>query len=109
MVVDTEIDLPTEFDDYVIGRELGRGVTGRVYLAEDAMLKRPVAIKLIENTDAGARQRFLLEARAVAQIHHPNVVGIYRVGTLDSRPYFVTELVRGTSLADLDKPVPWKL
>src|ERR1043165_8152257 len=72
------------------------------------MLARPVAIKFIANLDAGARQRFLFEARAVAQIHHPNVVGIYRVGTLDSRPYFVTELVRGTSLADLHKPVPWK-
>jgi formylglycine-generating enzyme required for sulfatase activity len=103
-----EIDLPREFDDYVIGRELGRGATGRVYLAEDAILARAVAIKFIEKTDAAARQRFLLEARAVAQIHHPNVVGIYRSGMLDSRPYFVTELVRGTSLAKLTKPVPWE-
>jgi formylglycine-generating enzyme required for sulfatase activity len=104
-----EIDLPREFDDYVIGRELGRGMAGRVYLAEDAMLARPVAIKFIANLDAGARQRFLLEARAVAQIHHPNVVGIYRVGTLENRPYFVTELVRGVSLAKLDKPVTWQV
>jgi formylglycine-generating enzyme required for sulfatase activity len=103
----TEIDLPREFDDYVIGRELGRGVAGRVYVAEDTMLARPVAIKFIANLDAGARQRFLLEARAVAQIHHPNVVGIYRVGMLANRPYFVTELIRGSSLAELDKPVPW--
>jgi len=92
----------------VIGRELGRGVTGRVYIAEDAMLARPVAIKFIANLDAGARQRFLLEARAVAQIHHPNVVGIYRVGTLDNRPYFVTELVHGMSLAEVVKPMPWQ-
>jgi eukaryotic-like serine/threonine-protein kinase len=103
-----EIDLPEEFDDYVIGRELGRGVTGRVYLAEDTMLARPVAIKFITNLDAGARQRFLLEGRAAAQIHHPNVVGIYRVGALDDRPYLVTELVRGVSLAKLTKPVPWQ-
>jgi formylglycine-generating enzyme required for sulfatase activity len=102
-----EIDLPKEFDDYVIGRELGRGVAGRVYLAEDAMLARPVAIKFIANLDAAARQRFLLEARAVAQIHHPNVVDIYRIGTFENRPYFVTELVRGVSLAELDKPLPW--
>jgi formylglycine-generating enzyme required for sulfatase activity len=92
----------------VIGRELGRGVTGRVYIAEDAMLARPVAIKFVANLDAGARQRFLLEARAVAQIHHPNVVGIYRVGTLDNRPYFVTELVHGVSLAELNKPMAWQ-
>lgn len=89
----------------MIGRELGRGATGRVYLAEDAVLARPVAIKFIEKTDAGARQRFLQEARAVAKILHPNVVVIYRTGMLGSRPYFVTELVRGMSLAKLDKPV----
>jgi formylglycine-generating enzyme required for sulfatase activity len=103
-----EFDLPEEFDDYVIGRELGRGVTGRVYVAEDTMLARPVAIKFITNLDVDARQRFLLEARAVAQIHHPNVVDIYRVGALDARPYLVTELIRGVSLARLDKPVPWQ-
>ena len=105
-VTQNEIAVPQEFDDYVIGRELGRGTTGRVYLAEDAMLARPVAIKFITNLDPGARQRFLLEARAIAQIHHPNVVGIYRVGMLEGRPYLVTELVRGTSLGKLDKPMP---
>jgi formylglycine-generating enzyme required for sulfatase activity len=105
---ENEIDPPEEFDDYVIGRELGRGVTGRVYLAEDTMLARPVAIKLISNLDPAARQRFLLEARAVAQIHHPNVVAIYRVGALEDRPYLVTELIRGVSLATLAKPVPWQ-
>ena len=78
-----EIDVPREFDDYVIGRELGQGVTGKVYLAEDAMLARPVAIKFVARLDAGERQRFLQEARAIAQIHHPNVVAIYRVSTLD--------------------------
>ncbi|TMQ23869.1 MAG: hypothetical protein E6J90_09515 [Deltaproteobacteria bacterium] len=79
------MEVPREFDDYVIGRELGRGATGTVYLAEDAMLARPVAIKFIARLDPGARQRFLLEARAIAQIHHPNVVGIYRIGKVESR------------------------
>jgi formylglycine-generating enzyme required for sulfatase activity len=102
------IDVPSEFDDYVIGRELGQGVTGRVYLAEDAVLARPVAIKFIARLDAAARQRFLFEARAVAQIHHPNVVAIYRVGTLDSRPYLVTELVRGQALDQVTKPMAWQ-
>jgi len=100
-----EIDVPKEFDDYVIGRELGQGVTGKVYLAEDALLARPVAIKVIANLDAGARQRFLFEARAVAKIHHPNVVGVYRGGTVGSRPYLASELVRGSPLAKLAKPM----
>jgi eukaryotic-like serine/threonine-protein kinase len=105
---ENELELPREFDDYVVGRELGRGVTGRVYVAEDAVLARSVAIKFIADLDPGARQRFLIEARVVAQIHHPNVVAIYRVGTLQNRPYLVTELVRGVSLAELPKPVPWQ-
>src|ERR1043165_8128294 len=92
----------------LLGRELGKGVTGHVYLAEDAVLARPVAIKFIANLDAAARQRFLLEARAIAQIQHPNFLGIYRVGALGSRPYLVTELVRGAPLARLTLPVAWE-
>jgi formylglycine-generating enzyme required for sulfatase activity len=76
-----------------------------VFVAEDTVLARPVAIKLINNLDPASRQRFLLEARAVAQIHHPNVVGIYRVGTYQHRPYFVTELVRGPTLAEISRPI----
>ena len=69
------------------------------------MLARPVAIKFVADLDAAARQRFLLEARAIAQIQHPNVVGIYRVAALGSRPYLVTELVRGAPLTKLPRPV----
>lgn len=100
---------PEEFDDYVITRELGRGQMGQVYLAEDAMLARPVAIKFIAGThpDQAARQRFLMEARTAARIQHPNVVGVYRVGELDGRPYIVSELVRGTQLGELATPVTW--
>jgi eukaryotic-like serine/threonine-protein kinase len=99
---------PTEFDDYVIVRQLGRGTTGQVYLAEDAMLARAVAIKFIGvDPDPAARQRFLMEARAAAKIQHPNVVSIYRVGELGDRPYIVSELVRGTPLSDVKRPMPW--
>jgi eukaryotic-like serine/threonine-protein kinase len=97
---------PEEFDDYVIERPLGSGRMGRVYLAEDAVLARPVAVKFIVEQDAISRQRLLIEARAVARIQHPNVVAVYRVGELDQRPYLVTEFVRGRTLADLEKPLP---
>ncbi|HEU4410468.1 MAG TPA: protein kinase, partial [Polyangiaceae bacterium] len=85
--------LPTEFDDYAIVRLLGRGATGAVYLAEDRLLARQVAIKFVDAADVGdeARERFLNEARAVARVQHPNVIGIYRVGELEGRPYLVTE------------------
>jgi eukaryotic-like serine/threonine-protein kinase len=99
---------PEEFDDYVIVRQLGQGATGQVFLAEDAVLARPIAIKFIGvDPDPAARQRFLMEARAAARIQHPNVVSIYRVGELGDQPYIVSELVRGTPLSDVARPMPW--
>ncbi|MEP6861525.1 MAG: bifunctional serine/threonine-protein kinase/formylglycine-generating enzyme family protein [Deltaproteobacteria bacterium] len=99
---------PAEFDDYVIVRELGQGAMGQVYLAEDAVLARPIAIKFTgADPDPAARQRFLMEARAIARIQHPNVVAIYRVGELGDQPYIVSELVRGSSLAAVERPLPW--
>jgi formylglycine-generating enzyme required for sulfatase activity len=99
---------PDEFDDYVVLRKLGQGSTGQVYLAEDSVLARPIAIKFIgADPDPAARQRFLMEARAAARIQHPNVVSIYRVGELGDRPYIVSELVRGTALSDVARPTPW--
>src|SRR4051812_45035450 len=99
---------PEEFDDYVIVRALGRGATGQVYLAEDSVLARPIAIKFIGvDPDPAARQRFLMEARAAARIQHPNVVSIYRVGELGDRPYIVSELVRGMALSEVARPMSW--
>ncbi|MGH9886815.1 MAG: serine/threonine-protein kinase, partial [bacterium] len=104
----TGFEPPEEFDDYVILRPLGRGTTGQVYLAEDSVLARPIAIKFIgADPDPAARQRFLMEARAAARIQHPNVVSTYRVGELGDRPYIVSELVRGTALSDVARPMPW--
>jgi eukaryotic-like serine/threonine-protein kinase len=82
---------------------------GRVWLAQDLMLDRQVAIKFLSssNLSAAARERFVLEARALARLHHPNVVGVYRVGDIAGRPYLVSEFVEGTSLDLLAKPMPW--
>ena len=104
----TAFEPPEEFDDYVIIRKIGQGSTGQVYLAEDAVLARPIAIKFIGlDPDPAARQRFLMEARAAARIQHPNVVSIYRVGELGDRPYVVSELVRGTPLSEAARPMAW--
>jgi formylglycine-generating enzyme required for sulfatase activity len=99
---------PEEFDDYRIIRLLGRGATGSVFLAEDTVLARLVAIKFVAETDAEARQRFGIEARAAARLQHPNVVAIFTVNDLDGHPYLVSEFARGRTLAELDKPQPWE-
>src|SRR4051812_46943179 len=80
---------PLEFDGYRLLGPLGHGAMGRVFLAQDTVLDRPVALKLIDAgglPDAWERERLLVEARAVARLQHPNVVGIYRVGEVEGRP-----------------------
>ncbi len=101
---------PQTFDEYRLIRLLGRGSMGSVYLAHDDVLDRSVAVKFIGNVapDAEDRDRFLVEARAVARIQHPNVMVIYRVGELEGHPFLITEYIRGKSLADLTTPLPWR-
>lgn len=100
--------VPIELDEYQLLRPLGHGAMGTVYLAHDTVLDREVAIKWIAMIEpsAEARSRFLLEARAIARLQHPNVASVYRVGQIDGRPYLVCEYVRGESLDRLPKPVP---
>jgi len=109
MLEEAEWTPPEEFDEYRIIRQLGRGSMGSVYLARDVVLDRPVAMKFLGalRPDPAERERFLVEARAVARIHHPNVMSIFRVGEVKGRLYLVTEYVRGENLADLELPLPW--
>src|SRR4051812_25484344 len=99
---------PDQFEEYRLLRLLGSGAMGSVYLARDTLLDRLVAIKFLAALapTASARDRFLVEARAVARLTHPNVVGIHRVGMLGDRPYLVSEYIRGASLDLLRKPLP---
>jgi len=98
-----------DFDEYRLVRTLGRGGMGEVFLAQDTLLDRMVAIKMIAGVSPSAdqRERFLVEARAAARIQHPNVVGVYRVAERDGRPFLVCEFVRGESLDKLPRPMPW--
>lgn len=99
-----------DLDEYRLIRSLGKGAMGQVYLGHDTVLDRPVAIKLLNAADpsAAARLRFLVEARAIARLSHPNVVTVFRVGEHNGTPYLVSEYIRGTSLDRLDRPVPWE-
>lgn len=89
--------------NYEIQCELGRGGMGVVYKAKQAGLDRTVALKMILHaTHAGdhERQRFLTEAKAVAQLQHPNIVQIYEIGEHDGLPYFSLEFCSGGNLAE---------
>lgn len=90
-------------------RSLGRGGMGHVFLYQDTLLDRQVAIKFLsaELLNPQARTRFLVEARALARLSHPNVVTLYRVGETRDGPYLVSEFVPGRSLAEVEKPLPW--
>src|SRR5258708_3289358 len=102
---------PPAFDEYRIVQLLGRGGMGQVYLAQDTLLDRLVAVKFIaarvSNNEDRRLERFRLEARAIARLHHPNVVMVYRVGEVDGQPYLVSEYVRGERLDAVTRPVPW--
>jgi serine/threonine-protein kinase len=90
---------------YRIISELGRGGMGIVYLAEDTLLGRQVAIKTLTEGGLGKqhfRTRFLREARAVSALSHANIATIHDYGeTIDGHPYIVMEFVKGQTLADL--------
>jgi serine/threonine-protein kinase len=83
---------------------LGRGGAGEVWQAEDTVLARQVAVKLLrrlEGDPMDAVERFRAEAQAAARLMHPNVVATYDVGTADEHVFLVMELVSGPDLAQL--------
>ena len=98
---------PPTFDEYRLLRPLGAGAMGQVFLAQDTVLDRAVAVKFLAGGggDPVHQARMLVEARAIARLQHPNVVSVYRVGAVDGRPYLVSELVRGVPLSQLAKPL----
>ncbi len=94
---------------YVIGDLLGTGAMGRVYSAWEPELDRRVALKLLVEAGAGARERVVREAQAMAKLDHPNIVGVHEVGTSEDGVYVAMELVEGITLrAWADPPRPWR-
>lgn len=91
--------------NYRLLRKIGEGGMGIVYQGEHVMLGRSVAIKVLHkrfSADAAYCQRFLHEARAVSQIHDPNVIDVTDFGlTADGSLYFVMEYFEGRSLSAL--------
>lgn len=90
-------------DRYRLVRAIGRGAVGEVWLADDLVLSRQVAIKrLVANPAAGfdsdAIERIVREARVAARLHHPHVVSVFDLVTDGGAPYVVMEYVDGESL-----------
>ncbi len=89
---------------YEVGRLLGQGGMGSVYLARDVTLDRPLPFKVI-NPDIASNQtmrdRFLQEARTVARLRHPHIVPVYAAGETGGLLYFVMEFVSGESLREV--------
>lgn len=91
---------------YELGRELGRGGMGVVYLAHDLVLGRQVAIKMIQADQAELIQgqrlvdRWMREARAAALVSHPAVVAVYDVFRQGDQAFIVMEYVPGRSLEE---------
>jgi serine/threonine-protein kinase len=102
-VSDTLIN--TLFDGrYRILRKLGTGGMANVYLAEDEVLGRRVAIKILDDRHAGDEQfveRFRREAKNAASLSHPNIVSIYDRGEAEGTYYIAMEYLDGRSLKEL--------
>ena len=82
---------------------VGRGAFGTVYRALDKELDRAVAVKLPRSGQFAGQEdedRFIREARSVAQLNHPGIVPVFEVGRSDEFPYVVSEFVDGITLAD---------
>lgn len=105
--------VPTGSSRVVAGRyrlveHLGSGGMGHVWLAQDELLRRRVAVKevfppagLSDGEREVLRERILREARTAARLNHPNVVAVYDVVEDDGRPWIVMELVQARSLREL--------
>ena len=89
---------------YTLIRRLGSGGMADVWLADDSMLDRKVALKFLHERfaqDAQFVERFRREAQSAAGLQHPNVVGVYDRGEQEGRHWIAMEYVEGANLKDL--------
>ncbi len=93
------MESPQEIGKFRVLRLLGQGAMGRVFLAEDPLIDRKVAIKVMAvEADDEARERFRNEARAAGRLSHPNIVQLHEFGFYQGQPYLVMEHLLGESL-----------
>src|SRR5881409_2913838 len=94
----------TKLGRYEIRAKIGEGGMGEVYLAEDAQLRRRVALKILP-ADLASNQdrmrRFIQEAQAAAALNHPNIAQIYEIGEHNGTNFIAMEFIDGLTLREL--------
>lgn len=103
-IVSLDHVFPEKFGSYRVLKLLGKGGMGSVFLAEDPMLGRRVAIKTLRPelaADERSKERFLREGRICSAIKHEHIVTIYSVGEESGIPYLAMEYLEGYSLEDI--------
>ena len=101
-----------QLDKFKLKEAVGRGAFGTVYRAWDIELERTVAVKIPRSGTFATKEdedRFVREARNVAQLSHPGIVPVFTVGQDGSVPYIVSEFISGITLADLQQNRPLSL
>ena len=87
---------------YTLGCEIGRGGMGVIYRAQDQVMEREVAVKILSRrygADSRTAQRFVAEAKITGRLQHPGVPAVYHVGRMeDDRPFLVMKLIEGDTL-----------
>jgi serine/threonine-protein kinase len=102
--LDPQTGRPLQIAGYRIEEVAGRGGMGVVYRATHMHLGRTVALKLLNPELAASeefRERFVREARAAAELEHPNIVPVYDAGEVEGRLYLAMKFIEGTDMAQL--------
>ena len=89
---------------YQILRQLGTGRWGTVYAAVQTAINRPVGLKILapaQAADAGARARFIADARAKAHVQHPSILAVYEAGEAAGHIFYAHEYVDGRTMAEI--------
>jgi serine/threonine-protein kinase len=105
LLAEDDVDVMRGRERYHIEKEIAHGAMGRVLLAQDLDINRPVAVKVMRagrNASPRARRRFVEEVQLAGQLAHPNIVPVHDVGvTDDGVGWYTMRYVEGSTLADV--------